>query len=313
MKTGPSDIRSHHTQHQGELHLYDNLPDGNGCCETLAKFAKVQSSQRVSAVRDALDKDTPVTLPSKDFFSILEEFMIGCKAERADSVYMKLIRDRQIAKTIQASSTDDKIRQELLLKLKQDFAFDEYTISHLDALFRTDSHFHVLKNVNDEELFIFKLVPEALAVKLEESDKLRICPDASVDLNKALLGKVQDALEMCVDGCPLCLYGSYCEMSIFLMKYFLSRRLVETGYKIIRDSLSVDLEKIPRETLLERATELLNSNKVLYLKASAANMSLLMETAFSLLGQPVAASRAYMKAISFDLMRDGFVVKLEVD
>jgi len=308
-----SDIRSHHTQNKDELYLYDNLPDGNGCCETLRKFAKVSSSQRVSAVRDALDKDMPVTLPSKDFFSILEEFMVGCKAERADSVYMKLIRDRQVAKTIQASATDDKVRQELLLKLKQDFAFDEYTISHLDALFRTESHFHVLKNLNDEDLFIFKLVPEALVMKLAENDKFRICPDTSVELDKAVLGKVQDALEMCVDGCPLCMYGSYCEMSIFLMKYFLSRRLVETGYKIIRDSLSVDLEKIAREKLLERATEMLNSNKVLYLKASATNLSLLMETAFSLLGQPVAGSRAYMKAISFDLMRDGFVVKLEAD
>jgi len=308
-----SDIRSHHTQNKDELYLYDNLPDGNGCCETLRKFAKVSSSRRVSAVRDALDKDMPVTLPSKDFFSILEEFMIGCKAERADSVYMKLIGDRQVAKTIQASATDDKVRQNLLQELRQDFAFDDYTISHLDALLRTESHFHVLKNLNAEDLFVFKLVPEALVMKLAENDKLRICPDTSVELDKAILGKVQDALEMCIDGCPLCMYGSYCEMSIFLMKYFLSRRLVETGYKIVRDRFYVDLDTLPREKLLEITTEMLNSNKVLYLRASATNMSLLMETAFSLLGQPVAESKAYMKMISFDLMREGYVVKLEAD
>jgi hypothetical protein len=180
-------------------------------------------------------------------------------------------------------------------------------------LFRTESHFHVLKDVGDEDLFIFKLVPEALVMKLTESEKLRICPDTSVELDKAVLGKVQDALEMCIDGCPLCMHGGYCEMSIFLMKYFLSRRLVETGYKIVRDSLALDLEKNTREKALERAIEMLNCNKVLYLKASAANLSLLMETTFGLLGQPVAQSRAYVKAISFDLMRDGFVVKMEAD
>jgi len=308
-----NDIRSHHTQNKDELYLYDNLPDGNGCSETLRKFAKVTSSQRVSAVRDALEKDMPVTLPSKDFFSILEEFLIGCKAERADSIYMKLIRDPQAAKTIQVSATEDKIRQDLLLKLKEDFAFDEYTISHLDALFRTESHFHVLKNLGDEDLFVFKLVPEALVLKLPENDKFRICPDTAVELDRAVLGKVQDALEMCIDGCPLCLYGSYCEMSIFLMKYFLSRRLVETGYKIVRDRFYVDLETLSREKLLEIATEMLNSNKVLYLRASATNVSLLMETAFGLLGQPAADSKAYMKMISFDLMREGYVVKLEAD
>jgi len=307
------DLRSHHTQTEDQLFLYDNLPDGNGCCETLRKFAKVSFSKRVSAVRDALEKDTPVTLPSKDFFSILEEFLVGCKAERADSVYIKLTRDPQVATVIQASATDDKVRQNLLLRLKQDFAFDEYTISHLDALFRTESHFHVLKNLNDEDFFIFKLVPEALVLKLSENDKLRICPDTTVELDKAVLGKVQDALEMCVDGCPLCLYGSFCEMGIFLMKYFLSRRLVETCYKIVRDKFSVDVERLPRDKLLERSIEVLSSSKVLYLKASPTNLSLLMETAFSLLGQPVADSKVYIKMISFDLMRDGYVVKMEAD
>ena len=201
----------------------------------------------------------------------------------------------------------------MLLNLKQDFGFDEYTISHLDALFRTESHFHILGRLKDEDFFVFKLVPEALVLRLGENDKLRICPDTTVELDKAVLGKVQDALEMCVDGCPLCLYGSFCEMGVFVMKYFLSRRLVETAYKIIRDRFSLDIERLPRDKLLQKSIEVLGSSKVLYLKASPANLPLLMETAFGVLGQPVGDSRVYIKMVSFDLMRDGYVVKMEVD
>jgi len=74
------DIRGHYERGGVDIYLYDNLPDGNGCCETLSQMMKIQLKERIQALRDAIEKDIAVTLPSKDFYSILEELICGCKS-----------------------------------------------------------------------------------------------------------------------------------------------------------------------------------------------------------------------------------------
>ena len=263
-------------------------------------------------MRDAIERDTPVTLPSKDFYSVLEEFMSGCKAERADSLYMKLLADPSTAKLIQAS-TDDSVRQHLLTTLSDRYFLDEYTLSHLDALLRYQSHYFVLSIIRSEELFIYKLIPEAFVLRMSAGERAQLSPDNPLDQTRTALGKVQDALEMCVDGCPVCLYTRFCESSIFLMRYVLSRRLVEHAYKIVRNRSLLDIGKAQRDETYQKALNALTANDFVYLRADPTDLQQLLETAFALLGQPVKESKVVVSNFSSDFMRDGYIVKLEVE
>jgi hypothetical protein len=307
------DIRSHNSREGNQIYLYDNLTDGNGCAETLQRFIKVPPKMRVEAIRNAIEKDTPVTLPSKDFYSVLEEFMSGCKAERADSVYLKLLTDQSTTKLVEASSADDSVRQQLLTNLRDNSLLDEYTLSHLDALLRYQSHYLVLRKTKTEQLFLYKLVPEALVLGLSDQEKSQLSPEIEADRNRAALGKVQDALEMCIDGCPVCLYTRYCESSIFLMRFSLSRRLVERAYRIVKNKSTSDIGKAQRDEALLKALDLLKRNDFVYLRADPVELQTLLETVFALLGQPIKESKVVASNFSFDYMRDGYVVKLEVE
>ena len=307
-----NDIRSHNSAQNSQIFLYDNLTDGNGCSETLSKLTKITSKLRVKAIRDAIEKDTPVTLPSKDFFSVLEEFMSGCKAEKADSLYLKLLTNPTTARLVQ-DSTDDSTRQQLLKKLSQTYSLDDYTLSHLDALLRYQSHYFVLSRLVKHELFVYKLVPEAFVLRLPEEERMSLAPENALDHTRAALSKVQDALEMCVDGCPVCLYTRYCESSVFLMRYVLSRRLVEHVYRIVRDKSLVDVARVPRDETLQTAIEALRSNDFAYIRAKSTELQQLLEIVFALQGQPVKDSRILINNISFDFMQEGYLAKLEVE
>jgi hypothetical protein len=306
-----NDIRSHNSTKGNQIFVYDNLTDGNGCSETLSKLMKITSMVRVRAVRDAIERDTPVTLPSKDFYSVLEEFMSGCKAERADSLYLKLVKDPSMAKLVQAS-TNDSTRQQLLAQLSHRYSLDNYTLSHLDALLRYPSHHFVLSRIANEQLFVYKLVPEAFVLRLSAEDRIALTPE-DVDHARAALSKVQDALEMCVDGCPVCLYTRYCESSIFLMRYVLSRRLVEHAYRIVRSRSLLDIGKAQRDQTFQKALDALQANDFVYLRANSTVLQQLLEAVFALLGQPVKDSKVVVHSLSFDFMQDEYAMKLEVE
>jgi hypothetical protein len=306
------DIRGHYQRGTRDIYLYDNLPDGNGCCLTLSKMIKIPLKERIQALRDAIEKDVAVTLPSKDFYTILEELISGCKAEHADSIYLKLLTDPKTMRLVEQSAISDEIRQNILKDLQQKFSLDDYSISHIDALLRYVSHCKVLKYVKSEELFIFRIVPEMLIIRLNENEKREISPEsASQNLDKDVLAKVQDALEMCLDGCPMCLHVIFCEMSAFLSKYMLSRRLVEVAYKMIRDSVLIDVSRATPEKVLNDALKILESEEVLYLKASPPDFQNLLKISYSLLGQPIGKRKIHICSILFD-WREGFIIKMEV-
>jgi hypothetical protein len=166
--------------------------------------------------------------------------------------------------------------------------------------------------VKSEELFIFRIVPEMLIIRLNENEKREISPEsASQNLDKDVLAKVQDALEMCLDGCPMCLHVIFCEMSAFLSKYMLSRRLVEVAYKMIRDSVLIDVSRATPEKVLNDALKILESEEVLYLKASPPDFQNLLKISYSLLGQPIGKRKIHICSILFD-WREGFIIKMEV-
>jgi hypothetical protein len=307
------DLHSHYPRGSREIYLYDNLPDGNGYCETLSKLMKIPLEKRIKALRQAIEKDVPITVPSKDFYSILEELMSGCKAQRADLIYLKLLRDPKTVKLIEVSATNDKLRQELLEKLRKSFSLDDYSISHIDALLRYPSHYKVLKHVHEDELFIFRIVPEMLVIKLKETEKKEISPEsASENLNKDVIARIQDALEMCLDGCPMCLYISFCEMGPFLAKYMLSRRLVEVTYKTVREQFLIDIARVHPQDIVDKALKMLESSGLVYLRASSSEFLNLLQVAYCVHGQPVGKLKAYIKSVSFD-WTEGFIIKMEAN
>lgn len=306
------DMRSHFSRGSNDVFLYDNLPEGNGCSETLERLVKIPISERTRVLRQAVEKDIPVALPSRDFYTILEEFLANCKANRADQIYFKLVTNAKTTKLVEQCGTSDLTRQNLLQTLKRDYSLDDFTISHLDALLRYPSHHTILKSVPEDELFYFKLLPEALLLRLSPDEKKRISPDVTaVNLNKSILGKMQDTLEMCVDGCPVCLYTGFCELSIFNMRFFLSRRLLETAYRLVRDETLLRVGSNQKEKLLDKALAMLEARGVLYLQAFDNEFQDLLEIAYELLGQPVSEGRAFVKALSFDTS-EKFMLKMEV-
>jgi hypothetical protein len=306
------DIRGHYYRGTKDIYLYDNLPDGNGCCLTLSNMMKIPLKDRIQALRDAIEKDVAVTLPSKDFYTILEELISGCRAEHADSIYLKLLTDPKTMKLVERSAISDEIRQNVLKDLQQKFSLDDYSISHIDALLRYVSHCKVLKHVKNEELFIFRIAPEMLIIRLNENEKRDISPESALqNLDRDVLAKVQDALEMCLDGCPMCLHVIFCEMSAFLSRYMLSRRLVEVAYRMIRDSVLIDVSRATPDEVLCEALKILESEDVVYLKASPPDFQNLLKISYSLLGQPIGKRKIYIRNISFD-WREGLIIKMEV-
>jgi hypothetical protein len=159
---------------------------------------------------------------------------------------------------------------------------------------------------------VYKLVPEAFVLRLSAEDRIALTPE-NVDHARAALSKVQDALEMCVDGCPVCLYTRYCESSIFLMRYVLSRRLVEHAYRIVRNKSLLDIGKAQREETFQKSLDALQANDFVYLRANSTEVQQLLETVFALFGQQVKNSKIVVNNLSFDFMQDEYVMKLEVE
>jgi len=238
---------------------------------------------------------------------------VDVKAEHADSIYLKLLADPKTVKLVEASATRDDLRQKVLNTLTEKFSLDDYSISHIDALLRYASHCKVLKHIKNDELFVFRIVPEMFVMRLSEDEKRGIAPESLPEnLDRDVLVRAQDALEMCLDGCPMCLHIIFCEMSAFLSKYMLSRRLVETAYKIVRDRLLIDITKVHPEKVSGEALKILELNAVVYLKASPSEFQNLLKISYNLLGQPVGKLKVYIKNISFD-WREGFIVKMEAN
>jgi len=305
------DIRCHFRRGTREILVYDNLPEGNGCAETLRKLARIPLSERIQTLRKSVEKDIPVALPARDFYSILEEFLTGCRANQVDSVYWGLIRDPKTAELVERSSADDETRQEVLQELRSR-NLDEFSISYLDALLRYGSHYTILKSVRDEELFLFRLAPEALLSRLTLDEKKKISPGMDPkDLDKSVLGKIQDSLEMCIDGCPVCLLASFCDMGVLSVRYLVSRRVLETAYRLIRDNVLITVGSEPREALLQKATELLETQGTLYVRGSYGDAKDVLELGFRLLGQPIRDGRAYLNNFSCD-PDNRFILKMEV-
>lgn len=75
----------------------------------------------------------------------------------------------------------------------------------------------------------------------------------------------------------------------------------------------LDIGKAHRDATCHKALNALVANDFVYLRADPTDLQQLLETAFALLGQPVKESKVVVSNFSFDFMRDGYIVKLEVE
>lgn len=303
-----------------QIIIFDTSKGGNGCSETLYyKVLSIGLRQRLKDIYDLWDTKLEKTrderkvfaeyvpLPSRDFFSYLEENMVSCVSAVSSSILYLYLND--ILDSLEKGLTS----KQMFDQLKSNIGYLSERVAHnMFAKLQNAEYFQVYRRVQDYgDFFIYRFSPWILFQRLTNADRIEIFANynGSEDSEKRVESIVKSACNICVDGCPACILFEGCEIS-FLSQFYISRRLLNSAYQLCTSDFILRIDEERLNEKIQLALDVLSRRGVIILRSYS--LDLLLRCAANLVSRDTAKGKVCLKGIFSGIEGDKGYLELKL-
>jgi len=274
------------------ISVFDDADMGNGCCETISEVIWVPHNERMAGIRRS-SQEHALHMRAEDCMGVLEELLWGCESCRVGRVYYDLIKSHDI-QDFEAWSRDPE-------KFKRAISrYPDALISPVYGMVKQPKYVHeVLKLVgNYDDVWLYQVFPEVLLVT--RGDEIALPEEGKVE-------RIVDAVSLCVDGCPNCIWLDKCGYGPFSSRFHVSRELVEHVFQDLLKEATIDVDTLEQGQASEASKRVISERGVVYIIGSTSNIA----RGLVLVSSILASGETMKPFISHARMEvDRYIVKL---